>query len=124
MKIEIFVDDGKVYGAVAEPAPAKYDAGALLDKMRPDMETLLNGLAVIYKEEMPTCPSQSYRADRAKALLQKRYLDLRRKLRLAPPGSVTFQNTRNEMLRTMRTIDRLSDFLAVHRTVVLLEGRS
>jgi hypothetical protein len=51
------------------PATA-YDAGQLLDELRPGIEEILSGLARRWPDKIPTCQSQSLRALRGLPLLE------------------------------------------------------
>lgn len=72
----------------------------LLAEMRFDIESDLQELAKLYPDKIPTCPSQSHRALRALECV----------------------STANKLDRKLlRYRARLKDFLAVHRSVVLLQ---
>lgn len=87
-----------------------YNAGKLLDAMRPGVEKLLEECRQMFGKHIPGCPSQSHRAIRALQLLDARVKYLH--LAGAPCDAVT-------PLYHLR--ERLEKFLAVHQTVCLLE---
>jgi hypothetical protein len=85
-----------------DKAGVNYHAGELLESMRESVETVLQICAVRYRE-MPTCSSQSFRARDARDLIIA---------------------DRVKSFSSIKFIRILSDFLAVHRTVSLLEQKT
>ena len=89
-----------------KPAGA-YNAGDLLDRMRPGAEVILEDIAKQFPHSIPTCPSQSLRAKRAIEIIEY-HLN-------APIISL------GARLKYFRLIASLNFFLAVHQTVVAME---
>lgn len=89
------------------------DAGKLLDIMRPEVEKIL----VLSGHTSP--PSQSMRASACAGELQCKY----RELLEAYDGVMDQTLNIKQRLEIMKARDVLEDFLAVHRTVCILEGK-
>lgn len=89
-----------------------YNAGKLLDAMRPEAEKLLEECRKMFGIHMPECQSQSHRAIRALHLLEGKIKEMH--LVGAPIDFIT-------PLFHLR--ERLEKFMAVHQTVCLLETR-
>lgn len=85
----------------------------LLDLMRPEVEELLA------KHGMLSPPSQSHRASRLLALLRSNHIPEPGKFN----AGVCSNESRPQMLQRFREEDILRIFMAVHRTVYILEGR-
>ena len=83
-----------------------YNAGKLLDELRPGVEEVLQELAKCWPDVIPTCPSQSLRARRAVEAL-----------------NAVLSLSREEKAKDMRQKQKLREFLAVHETVTLMESR-
>jgi len=83
------------------------DAGDLLDVMRPEISSILRNLTVYMGDDMPTCTSQSLRARRAVEWLDERMKESKLGM--------------GQWFELNRHRSRLKDFLAVHRTVTMLE---
>lgn len=90
-----------------------YDCGKLLDSLRPQAENDLQACAGFFSpDKIGTCQSQSFRAIKALECINT-FLDVQRTL-----GVMAF----NEHVQNwIQMRERLRDFLAVHRTVVLCE---
>jgi hypothetical protein len=90
-----------------------YNAGKLLDAMRPEVEKLLEEhCRPLFHSSLPSCRSQAHRAIRAIHLLNERVDALHH---IGAPCD------RISELYCLR--ERLEKFLSVHRTVCLLEAR-
>lgn len=90
-----------------------YNAGKLLDAMRPEIEKLLEEQCrPMFGKWLHSCPSQSHRAIRAREMVNERVDQLHKAG--APIDEVT---------PMYRIRERLEIFLAVHQAVCLLEKR-
>lgn len=94
------------------PKPGvSYDAGELLDRMRPKVEECLKLCAQEFGEKMSNAPSQSMRASCAIPLLREA-IRLERALS-GSSGDYVVNRTRRVIL--------LEDFMRVHHTVSMME---
>lgn len=86
----------------------------ILAVMRPEVEKVLLMLDVMVP------PSQSYRIPEALEILEGRYKNL---CQIKAEETMAPEKLMEQRMRTNHVIKMLKDFLAVHRTVWILEGR-
>lgn len=88
----------------------------LFAAMREEIENDLAALDKLYPDQISTCPSQKLRTIQALECIST---DLKAK---RPSGVYTYVWKHRRMLCRLR--NRLEDFLAVHRTAMMLEDRT